>query len=403
MAYELDIVTPAQTGPNTPFIVTSSGDYPGYEAWRAFDHDNTLSGWQSFYTLPVWIKIYIFGNTHVLTSYAITAGGSNWSPKDYTLEGSNDNVSWTVLDTQTGQGALPRYEIPIIGSTTAYTYYKLNVTALTGSGVNLVLSELELIDNVIHGNISGSLPVLRKEYLGNTNTFLTFPALAIDSFVAGVPIVSIKGNLPVMSGILNDGVNVSGDLTTFATINFHATKRSFAAVTADVPMPAINIKTGARVAINAPGLNCFLVVSQTIPASIVAIFPKASVSIKTGAKIRNIAWPVLSGTLTATTGGVVSINNAMLPRFEGSVNGLTQQFAQMYWNINPVMGEILAQSSISVFCDRTLPMMTASVYGYSGQISEISTDFPVMMGYSHGYQNRGAGISGNLSMLKRLI
>lgn len=59
-------------------------------------------------------------------------------PKSWTLEGSNDNSVWTVIDTQTNQTFSDRktkktYTIP--ANSTAYTYYKFSVTQNNGAGM----------------------------------------------------------------------------------------------------------------------------------------------------------------------------------------------------------------------------------------------------------------------------
>lgn len=562
MAYEFDIVTPAQTGVNTPFVVASSGEYPGYEAWRAFDHDNTLSSWKSFSTLPVWISIYIPSNAHVLTSYAITGGGSNWSPKDFTLQGSNNNVTWTVIDTQVGRGALPRYEIPIIGSTIAYTYYKLNVTALTGSGFQLVLAELELIDNGTHvidittpaqtsasvpftvtiapggevsalnaawkafdhsavpwandywwcgvigggqswiqiaipGNINivegyaitanpilsqnnapkawtlqgsndgiawtvldtrtneitwgqserraysavaslayayykldftasggtntdlkvqeielnvgyhasvaATLSKLQPYYIGNANTFLSFPALAVDSFVAGVPIVAIKGNLPAMSGVLNHGATISGNLITLATVTFHAGTNVHSAIASTVPMLSGNVTTGSIISARIPVLFGSSICSQTVPSSIIGSFAALTGDIKTGAAINVNLTSNYVGVLQATTGTVASIHSATLPTLTGSVNGLTQQFAQISGTITAMTGDVLIRPDISASLSDLFPSVTGSIYAYTGKTSKVSMVFPAMFGYLSGYQTRNAQIAGSVPVVKRSL
>lgn len=419
MAYETDITTPAQTSATVPFTVTSNGEYPGYEAWRAFDHNDTLSVWNAF-PGHAWIKIYIPGNTHVLTSYAITGGGSNWSPKDFTLQGSNDDVAWTVLSTVVGQAALPRYEIAITGSTAAYTYYKLDVTALTGGGFYLSLSELELIDNITHvivsgnfpaltgsvfcgGYVAGSIPPFQKYYLGNANIFKTFPALEVDSFVAGVPIVTVASNLPPLTGSLYCGATVSGKLTTFNTVTFHAGTNVFINVASSFPMLTGNMTTGANVVASIPALRGSSVVSQTVPSSIIGSFKALIGDLKTGAVVDIKLTSSVAGAVAATTGSVASISSAILPSLAGNVNGLTQQFAKISGTINPISGRVLTSPNISASLSDSFPRITGSVNVYTGKTSTVSSLFPAMLGHLSGYQNRNAQISGNLAVLRKFL
>jgi hypothetical protein len=83
-------------------------------------------------------------------------------PKDWTFEGSNDGTNWTVLDTQTNQvftttettdnsnpvlpkqiftGNMNEYNFV---NTTAYRYYRLNISANNGNPTFLGIQELKL-------------------------------------------------------------------------------------------------------------------------------------------------------------------------------------------------------------------------------------------------------------------
>lgn len=55
-------------------------------------------------------------------------------PCDRQLLGSNDEINWTVLDTQTGQSWESRYLTKQYSVTTAgsYHYYRLNITDNNG-------------------------------------------------------------------------------------------------------------------------------------------------------------------------------------------------------------------------------------------------------------------------------
>lgn len=74
------------------------------------------------------------------TKYTLTSGNDDDSrdPKDWTVEGSNDGTNWVVLDTQTNYPKFPerKYKITfLMANRTAYTHYRLNVTANHGSGL----------------------------------------------------------------------------------------------------------------------------------------------------------------------------------------------------------------------------------------------------------------------------
>jgi hypothetical protein len=108
--------------------------------------DFNAGGWGNNFALPSWIR-YDFGagNSQTLTGYAIfnTAFSgilypytANYSPKSWTFEGSNDNSTWTTLDTQSNQlivlGAPPA--VYTFANVTAYRYYRLNVSVAHTAG-----------------------------------------------------------------------------------------------------------------------------------------------------------------------------------------------------------------------------------------------------------------------------
>ena len=89
------------------------------------------------------------GNEKIVLCYRIYSNGSSvsYNPEDWTFEGSNDGSNWDVLDTKTGKsadlGGHVWSEFPITNST-AYRYYRLNITA-NGGGTYLVIQEIEML------------------------------------------------------------------------------------------------------------------------------------------------------------------------------------------------------------------------------------------------------------------
>jgi hypothetical protein len=94
-----------------------------------------------------WMQL-TFPATKILGAYTITSG--NDAPgrdmKDWTLSGSNDGTTWTVLDTRTGEmfsgrNMTKRYEFT---NTAAYTKYRIKLIANNGSNL-LQVSEWRVI------------------------------------------------------------------------------------------------------------------------------------------------------------------------------------------------------------------------------------------------------------------
>jgi hypothetical protein len=78
--------------------------------------------------------------------YIVTAWTGDAAPKDWTFEGSDNDVGWTVLDTQTDitfDDNQPR--IFDFVDTTPYRYYKLNITENNGNEFSTRLFELTIV------------------------------------------------------------------------------------------------------------------------------------------------------------------------------------------------------------------------------------------------------------------
>ena len=155
-----NIASPAYAIPDTA---------PDTETYReaAFDgsiFDGTNAGaWyahrNSSYQTAGWVgQDFGSGVTKTITSYRIitkygTTGG--YYPKTWTFQGSNDGTNWATLDTRTNETS---WTIPTTSNyheawneysftnSTAYRYYRINVTANGGHGTYLIFSELELFE-----------------------------------------------------------------------------------------------------------------------------------------------------------------------------------------------------------------------------------------------------------------
>jgi hypothetical protein len=127
---------------------TDSTHSTGGEAANVFD-SNAGSKWFNNNVGPTgWVQ-YDFGanNAQVVKRYTLTSANDvpTRDPKDWTFLGSQDGTTWTTLDSQSGQTFANRYQVNTypIGNTTAYRYYRLNVTA-NGGDAAVQLSELGL-------------------------------------------------------------------------------------------------------------------------------------------------------------------------------------------------------------------------------------------------------------------
>jgi F5/8 type C domain-containing protein len=100
---------------------------------------NTTTGWLTYkYAISLRMK-----------RYRITSANDNPTrdPANWTLQGSNNGTTWTTLHTVTGNTWTDRYETQefTITSPGFYSYYKLDITANSGSPDRLQLAEFDLL------------------------------------------------------------------------------------------------------------------------------------------------------------------------------------------------------------------------------------------------------------------
>jgi hypothetical protein len=142
-----DIATPQMTANNAPspyVAAASTQGGTGFEAWRAFDrnYSNSTNYWAAS-ALTGWLSMDL-GVATVIDGYTIYGrNDTTRNPRNWTFEGSSDNTNWTVLQTVTNAAGISTYSISSIGNTTAYRYYRINVSA-NGGLANLSINEVEL-------------------------------------------------------------------------------------------------------------------------------------------------------------------------------------------------------------------------------------------------------------------
>ncbi|WP_438011685.1 basic secretory protein-like protein [Sorangium sp. So ce321] len=129
--------------PPPPVITASGENAPQETAARAFD-GRPISKWLTSSSTG-WIR-YELPTAFTIDGYAITSANNlpARDPKSWTLQGSNDGVAWTTLDTRAGQSFRNRFQRNhyFINNTTAYKKYRFNFTSDTSV---LHLSEIELL------------------------------------------------------------------------------------------------------------------------------------------------------------------------------------------------------------------------------------------------------------------
>lgn len=140
---------PFMTSDTAPSGTASAiSEIPGQAglAYLGFQFGNTMNGtfpevwyWNNgYWSTPLWLQ-YQFptGQQAVVTEYAVMFSLGSYGPGAYTanseLQGSNDGVSWTTVDTQTltPQAGNSFQMTFTISPSTAYQYWRINITSTT--------------------------------------------------------------------------------------------------------------------------------------------------------------------------------------------------------------------------------------------------------------------------------
>ena len=153
------LATPAMTSNTTPAgtgSVFSGGAGGNAPAWQAFDQTDSLF-WQSN-VANTGIIGYQFTIGKIIKQYAFYSWSTNtFNPTAWTFQGSNDGVSYTTLETVTGFVPVINtwYVRNVSSNTTAYTYYRMNITAVQTAGNAPVIRELQMSEST--GSVYGSI------------------------------------------------------------------------------------------------------------------------------------------------------------------------------------------------------------------------------------------------------
>ncbi|MFD0588123.1 discoidin domain-containing protein [Paenibacillus sp. GCM10027627] len=132
--------------------VTASGEYGTHQGRaKAFDK-STWTKWLTFNS-PAWLQ-YELPTAKVITSYSITSAedAPYRDPKNWSLQGSNDGINWTVLDSRQNQTFAKRHQTNnyTFTNSTPFKYVKFdNFANQYQDGGIIQLAEIKLFGNEI--------------------------------------------------------------------------------------------------------------------------------------------------------------------------------------------------------------------------------------------------------------
>jgi predicted alpha-1,2-mannosidase len=117
--------------------VTASAENPPAEVAVNLKDGDPSTKWLAFH--PTGWVTYQLAKPAAVVRYALTSANDSPTrdPKDFTLQGSNDDSAWVDLDKQTGVSFSGRFATNnySFSNTTAYQYYRLNITANSGDSL----------------------------------------------------------------------------------------------------------------------------------------------------------------------------------------------------------------------------------------------------------------------------
>ena len=127
-------------------VTASAENPPGEVAVNLKDTDSSTK-WLAFSSTG-WVT-YRLAKPVAVVKYSLTSANDapGRDPRNFTVQGSNDGSTWADLDSRTGQSFSGRLATNTYTFTnqTAYTYYRLNVTANSGDSI-LQLADWDLSD-----------------------------------------------------------------------------------------------------------------------------------------------------------------------------------------------------------------------------------------------------------------
>jgi len=185
-----DVIIPQST-------VTARGENLPNEGLAKINDGNLTTKWLDNSTTS-WIQ-FAYDSAQKWNTYKLTTGNDqlniNRDPKNWTLQGSNDGSTWTMLDTQTNQSFTSRSTTytNTFNNEVSYKYYKLDITVNNG-GTSIELGEIQF------SYIDTQAPSVPSGLVFSTNFVLSWTASTDNVGVANYE-------------VFNNGISIAKTLT----------------------------------------------------------------------------------------------------------------------------------------------------------------------------------------------
>ena len=172
-------VTPQMTSGTTPSPYRVLYSHMGSatnanQPYKTFDNSTTYGWWPIYDGKPAYADVWLTmdlgsPNQAAVESYKIYSSTGSGGLKNWRLLGSNDNASWTTLDTRTNYSASSwaNWQQFNFTNDNAYRYYRLKVDAVQDPNSVPYVAEMEFMRAVSYGS---------NDYVGinDNNSLSTF-------------------------------------------------------------------------------------------------------------------------------------------------------------------------------------------------------------------------------------
>jgi hypothetical protein len=158
------LITPAGVETATMMTMSDSGDFHGDGGTRMIDRQDGTGTYLNTGLPGAWVKgDYGVGNAETISSYTLQAQWNGRMFADWVLEGSNDDATWTTLDSQSGHTDWVSYggvgnpgsqKTFNIANPASYRYYRITVSAAQDGGNNAECAEWYLYSNASKTNMT---------------------------------------------------------------------------------------------------------------------------------------------------------------------------------------------------------------------------------------------------------
>ena len=164
---------PKMTGNTQPSGVAFAGQNTS-TAFQAFDYNSATAWTSAGVNLTNAFVGYQFPTSKIIKRYYLFRNSGVQRPQSWTFEGSNDGITYDILETVIANTATTPYLSGVLANTTSYTYYRLNVTAING-GTTAYVWGLEMTEHVgtVYGGTAGGTYTVPNTLVGSRNIVQT--------------------------------------------------------------------------------------------------------------------------------------------------------------------------------------------------------------------------------------